>query len=235
MAAGFINTIAGGGSSLTLPILIFLGLEPAVANGTNRIAILFQNVSAVSSFKKQNIADIKTSIYLSLYTLPGAIIGSIAAIKIESAMFNKILGLVLIFIMISMFLPKSKNTIEKSNVFNWKVITSMTFIGFYGGFIQVGVGFFLMTVLYIFINNNLLYVNMYKVFIVLVYTIPSIIIFLIAGKIEWQIGFILSLGNALGAWWSVKYSVKKGEKVIKYALTLIIIFVSLKLFGIINI
>ena len=115
--AGFINVNAGGGSSLTLPTLIFLGLEGALANGTNRVAIFIQNIFAVASFKKNEMHQFKESTELSLFTLPGAILGAILAVRVSSVLFERILGVVLILVVISMFFSRSyrkKNEDEKS-------------------------------------------------------------------------------------------------------------------------
>ena len=92
--AGFINVTAGGGSTLTLPALIFLGLDASVANGTNRIAILLQNISAVQSFKQENYFDLKRSFKLSLFTLPGSVAGALLAIKLEDDLFQIILAII---------------------------------------------------------------------------------------------------------------------------------------------
>ena len=111
--AGFINVTAGGGSTLTLPTLIFLGLDSSVANGTNRIAILLQNVSAVQSFKQENFFDLKTSLKLAFFTLPGSVAGALLAVRLEDELFQIILGIIMIGIVISMILPKRKKKIIK--------------------------------------------------------------------------------------------------------------------------
>jgi len=143
--AGFINVNAGGGSTLTLPALIFLGLDTSVANGTNRIAILLQNVSAVQSFKQEKLFDLKTSLNLSLFTLPGSVAGALLAVRLEDELFKVILGIIMIGIIISMILPKKKsNDKNEPNKPNTGIYLPMIGIAFYGGFIQVGVGFLLM-------------------------------------------------------------------------------------------
>ena len=119
LIAGFLNVNAGGGSTLTLPTLIFLGLDTTVANGTNRIAILLQNISAVQSFKQEKYFDLKTSLKLSLFTFPGAIAGALLAVKLEDELFQKILGIIMIGIIISMIIPKSKSFSENKNVFKF--------------------------------------------------------------------------------------------------------------------
>ena len=231
--AAFINVNAGGGSSLTLPTLIFLGLDPTVANGTNRVAILFQNVSAVYSFKKEKYYDLKNSLILSALTLPGAIAGAILAVKIGDELFQKILAIIMIFIIITMLLPKKK--IEKTEndfVIDWKIILSMLVVGFYGAFIQVGVGFLLMASFQYLMKLDLIKVNMHKVFVVLIFTLPALLIFILTNNINWYYGLTLSAGNVFGGWWGAKLSVRKGEKLIKFVLIVAIFVMAIKLLNI---
>lgn len=232
--AGILNVNAGGGSSLSLPMLLFLGLDGTVANGTNRIAILFQNISAIVSFKKGNYSKFKISFKLALFTLPGAILGSYSAINIGNELFEKILAVVMIGVIITMLIPKKtiQAVEELTKRQNFYVYLAMFGVGFYGGFIQVGVGFLLMASLHYLMKQSLVKVNMHKVFIVLIYTIPSLLIFIVSGNVNWEYGIILACGNMLGAWWGVKFSIKGGEKFIKIILIIAITIMSLKLFGV---
>jgi hypothetical protein len=223
LVAGFINVNAGGGSTLTLPTLIFLGLDSALANGTNRIAIFIQNISAVYSFKKEKYQQFNISMKLSLLTLPGSIVGALLAVNLSDAVFQKILGVVMIGIILSD---------EGNTRIPFSAYIAMFGIGFYGGFIQVGVGFILMAALQRLMKLNLVYVNMHKVFIVLVYTIPALLIFIFTDNVNWFFGIALAIGNATGAWWAAKFAVKKGEKLIKIILVIAVFIMSLKLLGV---
>lgn len=231
LVAGFINVMAGGGSTLTVPMLIFAGLDPTVANGTNRVAIFVQNVSAIASFRQEKFVRFKISLFMALFCLPGAITGAILASKIDDALFQKILGIIMIGIIISMIIPKSKQKydLDPDTQPPWTIYLAMFGIGFYGGFIQVGVGFILMAALYNILRVNLVWVNVHKVFIIFLYTIPALIIFFYFGKVDLLLGLILAAGNALGAWWAAKLSVKKGDKVIKYVLMVAVLIMALKL------
>lgn len=231
--AAFINVNAGGGSSLTLPALIFLGLDTATANGTNRIAVLLQNVSSVHAFKMENYSQFKLSWKLSMLTLPGAVLGAFSAVEIEDELFKKILAVIMIGIIIMMFIPNSaKHTTnnQEEKKLTLPVIISFLFIGFYGGILQVGIGFMLMAVLNKLMKFDLIYVNMHKVFIVLVLTVPALLVFIFLGKVNWFWGISLALGNSLGGWWATKLSIKKGDKFIKIILVLAMIIIALKLF-----
>lgn len=231
--AAFINVNAGGGSSLTLPALIFLGLDASVANGTNRIAIIFQNVSAVYSFKKEKYYELKNSLILSLLSLPGAIAGAIFAIKISNEAFEKVLGIIMIVLIITMIIPqKREKKITDDFKSDWKLFLSMIAIGFYGGFIQVGVGFMIMALLHNVLKLDLIRLNMHKVFIVFVFTVPALLVFILTNNVNWFYGLSLSAGNAFGGWWGAKLSVKKGEKLIKAVLIVSIFIMALKLLNI---
>ena len=231
--AAFINVNAGGGSSLTLPVLIFLGLDPTVANGTNRVAIIFQNISAVYSFKTEKFYELKNSLILSALTLPGAIAGAIIAVKIGDELFQKILAVVMILIIITMLIPKKK-TKKTNNDFtvDWKIVLSMIVVGFYGAFIQVGVGFLLMASFQYLMKLDLIRVNMHKVFVVLVFTVPALLVFILTDNINWYYGLTLSAGNVFGGWWGAKMSVKKGEKFIKFVLIIAIFIMAIKLLNV---
>lgn len=231
--AAFINVNAGGGSSLTLPALIFLGLDASVANGTNRVAIIFQNVSAVYSFKKEKYYELKNSLILSSLSLPGAIAGAIFAVKISNDAFEKVLGVIMILLIITMIIPqKREKKISDDFKVNWKLFLSMIAIGFYGGFLQVGVGFIIMALLHNALKLDLIRVNMHKVFIVFVFTIPALLVFILTNNVNWFYGLSLSAGNAFGGWWGAKLSVKKGEKLIKAVLIVSIFIMALKLLNI---
>ncbi len=230
LLAGFINVMAGGGSSLTLPALIFLGLDGATANGTNRIAILVQNIFAMTGFQQNKRNEFKESFKLALLTLPGAIIGAVVAVSIQDIWFKRILSVVIIFVIISLFLPRPKNEhLSKETGKKWALYISLIAAGFYGGFIQVGVGFIFMAILFHLAKFNLVRVNVYKVFIIFLYTIPAILVFMLSGKINWIWGLILSAGNGLGGWIGAQVSSKKGDKIVRIVLIFILLFMTIKL------
>ena len=230
--AGFINVNAGGGSSLTLPTLIFMGLDSSIANGTNRIALILQNIFAVASFQRNRVQAFRTSTFLALFTLPGAIVGAIAATRVSNLLFQRILGGVLVFIVISLYFSRTyQNNNTKQGKPHWFLYPALFIIGFYGGFIQVGVGFLCMAALYHLLRVNLVLVNMHKVFIILIYTIPALAVFTLSGNVNWGYGLVLAAGNALGGWWGAQAAVKGGEKIIRIILAVAIIIMAIKLFG----
>jgi len=231
--AGFINTMAGGGSLLTLPLLIFLGLPSAVANGTNRIAIFMSAFSATAGFKSKGISNYPFNFYLGFSGLLGALIGAQIAVDIKGELFNKILAVIMIVVvLLIVFKPKidSINILERLTGKHLYIsMVAFFFIGIYGGFINAGIGFVIMLFLHYYNKLNLVKVNATKVVIVLIYTTGAIITFALAGKINWIYGIFLASGNFLGGWISSRWSVKKGEKAIKAFLVVMVLLMSIKL------
>lgn len=232
-AGGFINTMAGGGSLITLPLLIFFGLPSAVANGTNRIALMVQNIIAVTNFKSRGYFNFSLSLKLALPAIIGSVIGSNLAITLSDALFNKILAIIM-FIMLALILwnPTQKiNSIKKTLGFKRQLalIIAFFFIGIYGGFVQAGVGIIIIAVLSLITGLSLVKINSIKVLVVAIYLFSSLIIFIYNDKVNWQLGLTLAVGNGFGAWLASTLAVKKGEKAIKIVLTFAVILMALHL------
>ena len=130
---------------ITLPLLIFLGLPSAVANGTNRIAIFMSAFSANAGFKSKGISNYPFNMYLGFAGLLGAIIGAQIAIDIKGDLFNKILAVIMIVVvLLIVFKPKIDSTEILERLTGKHLYISMIaffFIGIYGGFINAGIGF----------------------------------------------------------------------------------------------
>mgnify|MGYP006432688479 FL=1 len=232
--AGFINTLAGGGSLLTLPILIFLGLPTAVANGTNRIAIVAQCAFAVAGFKKKGVSNFKLSLLLSTPAIIGAIIGAYFAVDISDVLFRRVLAVIMLLVLgLILWNPRQDSSGNSNSLGRRQLITAMTvffFIGIYGGFIQVGVGFIIIAALTTITKFNLVVTNSHKVFIAGIYTIFALIVFAFNGKVCWEIGLCLAAGMGLGGWIGSHWAVKKGERWIRVVLTICVIAMVIKLF-----
>ena len=163
LVAGTMNVMAGGGSALTLPTLLFLGLDAGMANGTNRVAIAVQNVFATLSFRGEKLSGFRMSLVFALWTIPGAVVGAVLAVQISDEWFRRILGIVMIGVVVSMLIPRRSTTETTAEGIRSSWIYPALFgIGFYGGFIQMGVGFLFMAAFYHILQMNLVTVNMHK-------------------------------------------------------------------------
>ena len=231
--AGFVNTMAGGGSLLTLPLLIFMGLPPAVANGTNRIAIVVATLSANIGYASKKVVAYPFSIYLGVSALFGAILGARIAIEIDGAVFNRILAIIMIIVVfIMVFKPKMADHLSQERITGKHLLISLVaffFIGIYGGFINAGIGFIIMLFLNIFNRMNLVRVNAAKVGVAFIYTIGALTTFALSGNVNWLYGLILAVGTSVGAWTASRFSVDRGEGFIKLVMILMVVFMALKL------
>lgn len=216
--AGWLNVMTGGGSLLTVPVMIFMDIPAPVANGTNRIAILAQNITAVYTFFRRGFSDFKLSMSLSAMASIGAVGGAMLGVKLEGVWFNRILAIVMIIIMVLMATGKkiSHDTTENQKPKNLLLgHICMIGAGFWGGFIQIGVGFILMPILHRVMGFNLVHVNMYKVFIILSFTVVALFIFAIQLELLWWAGLGLAIGNSIGGWYGAHTTIDKGEVWIK--------------------
>ena len=233
IATGFLNVMAGGGSMLSVPIMIFLGVPGTVANATNRIAILPQNISAVWAFYRKGFANFKLSLSLSACTIPGTIIGAYYAARIPSDQFNYLLAFIMFTVLVIMSLPRTNtNDHQTKELSRERMLVGhglMILIGFWGGFIHIGVGFLLMPVLNRVMRLDLITTNSHKVFIVLCYTAVALLVFASQLELVWKYGIALAIGTSIGAWIAANLQINRGIGAIKWTLNLVIIVFIIKL------
>ncbi len=233
VASGFLNVMAGGGSLITLPAMIVMGLPPAVANGTNRVALVAQNLTAVRTFHRGGLSDFKTSLSLGLCTLPGVVAGSLAAIDIDPLWFKRLLALLMVAVLLATLrksMPSPGRTGQPSGTPRPVAAhIAMVGIGFYGGFVQAGAGFILMAVLSGLLRADLVRTNMHKVFIVGMYMLPSLLIFAAKDQVLWPAGGFLAAGNAAGAWVATRTQIERGEGVVRWVFAVAVLAMAVKL------
>lgn len=232
-AAGVINTLAGGGSLLTLPLLIFMGLPPSVANGTNRIGILIQALFGSVGYRSKGVSTFPFNIFLGIAAFFGSLIGAQIAVDIRGEVFNRILAVImLVAVALLIFNSKTKELQLPERLTGKYLVYALIgffFIGIYGGFINAGIGF----IIILFLNNvnrlSLLRTNATKVSLVFIYTLGALALFAWNGAVNWSLGLVLAFGSSFGAWWSSRWSVDQGDGVIKVAMAVMVTAMSIKL------
>jgi len=227
------NTVAGGGSLISLPVLIFMGLPPAMANGTNRVALFLQNISGVAGFRSKGVFVFPYSLWLGISALFGAIIGAKVSVELDDKTFNQIIAIVMVAVVILTILSPASKTSKLIEDLSKKAqiigIVTFFFVGIYGGFIQAGVGFIILGSLTYINKFSLVKANSIKVFVVLIYTISALVVFIIEGQINWLYGLVLAIGNMTGAWIASRWSVDKGDVWIKRFLVVVVTVLAIKL------
>jgi len=233
--AGFLNVLAGGGSFLTLPMLIFMGLPPTVANGTNRVAILMQNTVAVKKFHEFRVFPLKFSLLVTIPAVIGSLVGAYTATIIPDATFKRVLALIMMAITLATMMNPTEKLSSRSSrertrgMGQWTAIVLMFLvIGFYGGFVQAGVGFLILSAMVV-AGFDLIHGNAVKVFVILIFTLFALVIFTIQGKVNYLWGAILGLGNVTGAYLATVTAVRKGNRFVQRVVFVAIVIMAIKL------
>jgi hypothetical protein len=230
--SGFVNILAGGGSFLTIPILIFLGLPPTVANGTNRLGILLQSLVGAVKFKQYGVFPAKFALLVSIPAIIGSIIGSYLATIISDDVFKNYLAFFMVFItLITLLNPVGKLRQNDIKLSKGKWIFSFVaffFVGIYGGFIQAGVGFLILAAM-IVTGYDLVAGNAVKTFVILIFTVFALAIFIFQGKVDLYLGAILAAGNVIGAFAGTKVTVLKGNNFVRWFVVACVLVFAVKL------
>ena len=237
--AGAINTLAGSGSVITLTILTeLIGLPPNIANGTNRIGVLTQSWAGSYAFHKNGKLHLEGSKRYIIPTVIGAIIGVWAAVYVSNEQFKTVFSYLMVG-MLFVILIKPKRWLQETDIKNPPslliAVPLFLALGFYGGFIQMGMGVFYLAAMVLIAKHNIIDSNAVKSFVVAVYTIAVVAIFQYKGMIDWSVGLLLAIGQTAGGWFTANYASQYEEaNVWAYRLlVIVVVFGILKLFSLI--
>ena len=233
MFVGFINTLAGGGSSILYPVLIFMGMPIHTAIGTSRVGFLAQGIFSVAGFKSKGIFLFPFNVYVALAAMSGGLLGAWLSLQTSAKNLTHILAfvMVLIAILILMQAKLKKNHRQPRIKGKWLWISFIVYflIGIYGGFIQAGMGFMIILAAGLVNHLNLTEANSIKALIVLVLTIPTLYMFAVKGHVNWQAGLAIAIGTAAGSWLTSRWSVHVNETYLRRLIAVIVIVLAFKL------
>ena len=229
-AAGVLNVIAGGGSFFTLPILIFLGLPATVANGTNRIGILMQSVPAVWGFHRFKVMNWQWALIASVPALIGVLLGAWIALHVNEETFRRILSIAMLIGASGILLAPNPvlGTTNLRSPRSLPIVISFFLVGLYGGFLQAGVGFVILTIT-TWCGLDLVRGNAVKVLINFLMTSLALLIFTSQAQVNWAFGLSLGIGNFLGGEVGVRLAILKGHNWIKGIVTITVIILAIGL------
>lgn len=238
MLAGFINTLSGGGSVISLSLLILMGLPANIANGTNRINIFFQSLSSVSSFARQRMFTSMKPVWLGIPATLGSVLGAMVAVDVNKKVIEIAMAVAMVTMVFFLFYKPDKWLKENTRLLDrkitfWQLLIFFA-VGFYGGFIQVGIGYFLLLSLVLGVGYNLVQANAVKNLIVFFYALFALAVFIINGQVNYLYGLILSAGSVIGALIASYLAVKKGAGFIRAVILLSVILSILQITGLFN-
>ncbi len=221
--AGGINTIAGGGSNLTLPVLMLLGLPADLANGTNRVAVALQCIVGVRGFRQHDRLDVPAIVPILVPSLLGGLIGALLAallppLALKPILLGTIISMSVIILVRPGFIAPPEGTPVKDVRESRGAWWTLFFAGIYGGFVQASVGFILLAALAGGLRYDLVRANALKMVCSLSFTLVALAIFIYFDQVRWVPGLVLALGTMTGAWITVRFAVKAKQSTIKWFL-----------------
>jgi uncharacterized membrane protein YfcA len=237
LVVGFINTLAGGGSAISLTVFMALGLPVQVANGTNRIAIIMQNLSSTLTFSRKGLIDWKSGLKLGVPAILGSVAGSQIAATIDDQIFQICLAIVLVGVLIFTFLgnkllKRSGGEIHKIGLLHYAIFF---LIGIYSGYIFVSTGYLILLVTLGLLNLNIVKANVIKNLIILIATPLSLLVFILNGDVNYAFGLVHGAGNMVGAYLASHYAIGWGTKFLRWFMMAIVVFCLADVVGLISI
>lgn len=229
--------MAGNGSAITLTLLLGLGMDANVANATNRIGVVMQTITSAASLRRtpRTIRNIRMSYYFIFPSILGSVMGAFVAVDTPPVLLKYIIGAIMIFILITLFVkPKSwliQTDTSRPN-HTWKNWLWFFAIGFYSGFIQMGMGILMLALLVLIARFSLRDANIIKLFIAFLLTTPAFFVFLWSGDIIWKPGIMLGIGSVTGAFIGTRYLLyhRRANELTRYLLIAVILFALVRIF-----
>ena len=233
--AGFVNSMAGAGSLLTLPLLMLSGLPANVANGSNRVGILVQSLTSFWTYRRSGVGRGVSARWLVVPIVLGAVSGAVLAGHVGSGMMGKIIAVVMLPMVALLFvrpekLRRNRSRLDPQEVFRrpyfWLIILA---VSFYGGFVQVGANFLILLVLTVVSGMDLLTANAVKLLIQLVFTLSALPVYIYNGLVDWLLSLLMAAGCMGGSWLGVRLAVKRGQGLVKVVMVVCVLLFSANL------
>ena len=231
LAAGVINTMAGGGSLLTVPLLVLAGVPGNVANGSNRIGILTSNVTAAATFRRLGVSGLTRILPVLVPVAIGAAVGAVLVGQLADETFDRVFGFLMVPVLIVSLRQPRVEAKETGGRWSSPVAALVFFgIGLYGGAFQAGIGLLLVLALSQS-GLDLVVANNIKVLVTLVVTLAALPVFILGGRVDWAPALVLALGFAAGGVMGARFTVRGGDRIVRPVLVLSVLGFSGRLLG----
>lgn len=216
--AGIVNAMAGGGSSLTVPLLVLAGVPGNDANGSNRVGILASNIATAWSFHQQGVTAYREAAPILIPVVTGSLVGSLAVSQLADDTFETVFGLLMLPIIV-LSIRKPRPRLDDNTWTPLTIVVVFFVIGVYGGAVQAGVGLVLLGAL-THTGFDLVKANVVKVLVTLVVTAAALPVFIIQGKVRWAPALLLAAGLSVGGWLGARLAVRGGDRIIRLVMVL---------------
>jgi uncharacterized protein len=232
--AGFVNTLAGAGSALTLPLLMFAGLDAGVANGTNRVGVVAQAASGALGFHAQNVRPWGELPRVVVPAVAGALLGAVLVSQVPAGLLERVFGgLFLLLAVVVVARPRwlLPGAEQPAEAIDRRGMAGLFAVGVYGGLVQAGVGLPLLIVLARVTGGDLIRANALKAGVVLCFTVSALAIFAMNGQVAWREGALLAAGGLVGSAVGARATVLKGAPLVRRVLALALVVAGVRSLG----
>ena len=230
LAAGVVNTLAGGGSLLTVPLLVLAGVPGNVANGSNRVGILASNASAAAAFRRLGVSGLSRTLPVLVPVAVGSLVGALLVARLADETFERVFGVLMVPLLLLSLRPPVLKSVEGrvwSGPFTLLVFLA---VGLYGGAFQAGIGLLLMVALSRS-GMDLVVVNSVKVVVIVVVTVIALPLFIVSGRVDWGPALVLAAGFALGGALGARLTVTRGSSLIRPVMVAAVVALAGRLLG----
>ena len=230
LAAGVVNTLAGGGSLLTVPLLVLAGVPGNVANGSNRVGILASNASAAAAFRRLGVSGLSRTLPVLVPVAVGSLVGALLVARLADETFERAFGVLMVPLLLLSLRPPVLKSVEGrvwSGPFTLLVFLA---VGLYGGAFQAGIGLLLMVALSRS-GMDLVVVNSVKVVVIVVVTVIALPLFIVSGRVDWGPALVLAAGFALGGALGARLTVTRGSSLIRPVMVAAVLALAGRLLG----
>jgi len=223
--------MAGGGSLLTVPLLVLAGVPGNVANGSNRIGILTSNVTAAATFRRLGVSGLTRILPVLVPVAIGAAAGAVLVGQLADETFDRVFGFLMVPVLIVSLRQPRVEAKETGGRWSSPVAALIFFgIGLYGGAFQAGIGLLLVLALSQS-GLDLVVANNIKVLVTLVVTLAALPVFILGGRVDWAPALVLALGFAAGGVMGARFTVRGGDRIVRPVLVLSVLGFSGRLLG----
>jgi hypothetical protein len=231
LAAGSINSIAGGGSLLTVPLLVLAGVPGNLANGSNRVGILTSNLAAVDQFRRLGVGSLRRALPILVPVMAGSLVGStLVGRLLDDSEFERVFGFLMVpLLVLSLRKPRARQIGAPWPA--WVTTVVFLLVGAYGGAFQAGIGLILIVALSR-TGMDLVLANSVKVMINVAVTVVALPSFIVQGLVDWPPALVLAAGFTVGGAVGARLTVKGGERLIRPVMIVAVLALSGRLLGV---
>ena len=230
LAAGVVNTLAGGGSLLTIPLLVLAGVPGNVANGSNRVGILASNASATAAFRRLGVSGLSRTLPVLVPVAIGSLVGALLVARLADETFERAFGVLMVPLLVLSLRPPVLKSVEGRVWSGPFTVLVFLAVGLYGGAFQAGIGLLLMVALSRS-GMDLVVANSVKVVVIMVVTVTALPLFIVGGRVDWGPAMVLAAGFAVGGALGARLTVTRGASLIRPVMVAAVVALAGRLLG----